>query len=155
MRQILIRAMLLLSRKIPPTLKDKLLNISYIRRVRNIIYQRSNLQPFSVSGLPFNITLYLNPAHPGERLFITRKHEPHVVQNLLRIVKPGWIIFDIGSFIGFYTVLFGKLCSPDGRVIAFEPVPSLKQQILLSCEANGLKNVHVESLALGADVGEV
>jgi FkbM family methyltransferase len=61
-----------------------------------------------------------------------------------------WVVFDIGAFIGFYTVLFGRLCGPEGKVIAFEPIEGLSEQMLRSCRANRLHNVAVEAKAVGA-----
>ena len=38
------------------------------------------------------------------------------------IKRSDWVL-DIGANIGHYTILFSRLAGPDGRVIAFEPVP--------------------------------
>jgi len=123
-----------------------------VAHIRDLIYRGAKIQPFLIPGLPFNLTLYVNVENPAERAFITTHYEPHVVQYLLRTIKDGWVAFDIGAFIGFYSILLGKLCGK-GRVIAFEPIESLQNQILLSAKANKLANIHVEPVAVGERSG--
>lgn len=153
MKGILRRLMLDLSRRIPPSIKDRLLGIPIVSSTRSWVYQNSQMELFTVPGLPFELKLYLDPEYPGERLFITRQHEPYVVDYLLRTVKPGWVSFDVGAFIGFYSVLLGKLCGSEGHVVAFEPLSVFEERILMACRANGLENVRVEPLALADNVG--
>ena len=44
--------------------------------------------------------------------------------NILdKYILPGDWVIDVGANIGHYTMRFSKLVGPDGRVIAFEPVP--------------------------------
>ncbi len=38
-------------------------------------------------------------------------------------IKAGAVVFDIGANVGFYTLLTAMLVRPEGRVVAFEPVP--------------------------------
>ncbi len=40
-----------------------------------------------------------------------------------RTIQPGDAVLDIGANIGFFSVLMASLAGPDGRVVAFEPVP--------------------------------
>lgn len=58
-------------------------------------------------------------------------------------VTTGSVVFDLGANVGFYTLLASELVGPDGKVIAFEPVPSnlefLKKHILI----NDIHNVTV------------
>jgi FkbM family methyltransferase len=142
-----------LAQRVPTNIKAKLHSISYIDNIRDLIYHGVEIEPFLIPGLPFDLVLYVNLQNPAERVFIVTHYEPRVVQYLLHTIKDGWIIFDIGAFIGFYSVLLGKLCGPHGRVIAFEPIESLHNQILLSAKANKLANIHVEPIAIGASSG--
>jgi FkbM family methyltransferase len=52
-------------------------------------------------------------------------YEPHIQAFCRRFLKPGYVVYDIGANLGLHTILFEKLCSPDGRVCAFEPNPGL------------------------------
>ncbi|GIW47805.1 MAG: hypothetical protein KatS3mg078_1682 [Deltaproteobacteria bacterium] len=60
----------------------------------------------------------------------------------------------LGPSLDFILWYLESYAVPQGCVIAFEPVESLKDQLLLSCEANKIENVHVESLAVGAKSGQ-
>jgi FkbM family methyltransferase len=75
--------------------------------------------------------------------------DPPITENLRRLVEDGFVIFDIGANIGYYTVLF-SLWTPGGKVVAVEPdsanLPTLHQNIT----RNGLRNVTVVEKALGA-----
>ena len=41
-----------------------------------------------------------------------------------RWIPPGGVALDVGSHVGFYTVLFASLVGPTGRVVGVEPVPA-------------------------------
>lgn len=43
---------------------------------------------------------------------------------LSKLIKPGDLVLDIGANVGHYTKRFSELVGPQGRVIAFEPVPT-------------------------------
>lgn len=57
------------------------------------------------------------------RSFVNGTWEPAVVQAISEVVKPGMCVVDIGAHIGFYTLVLAKLVGPQGRVLAFEPLP--------------------------------
>jgi methyltransferase, FkbM family len=153
MKSLIRRAIVKLAQKISPSIKAKLHSIPYVAKFRELIYHGSGIEPFLIPGLPFDLVLYVNLENPAERTFVVTHYEPHVVQYLLHTIKDGWVTFDIGAYIGFYSMLLGKLCGPHGRVIAFEPIESLQNRILLSAKANKLANIHVESLAVGESSG--
>ena len=83
------------------------------------------------------------------------EHEPHVFEFILNAIKEGQIIFDVGSWIGPYTLLFSKLVDRDGRVIAFEPSPSTFNILLDNLEKNNISNVTTENICLGNYVGKI
>lgn len=68
-------------------------------------------------------------------------------------IRQESIVFDIGANCGFYTLLAAKRCGRDGRVFAFEPMPSnlaiLRQHVAL----NRLANVLVLPMAVSAECG--
>ncbi len=67
-------------------------------------------------------------------------------------VEPGSVVWDIGAAIGFYTVIASRLVG-DGRVIAFEPLPSNREAIEQNLKLNDMTNVEVVPLALSDQVG--
>jgi FkbM family methyltransferase len=70
-----------------------------------------------------------------------------------RFLKPGMTVVDVGAHHGLYTLLASKLVGPTGKVIAFEPSPRERQRLTQHLRLNGLKDVQVETCALGSDEG--
>ncbi len=67
----------------------------------------------------------------------------------LRSIKKGDVIFDIGANIGYYSILFAKLCGKNGFVHCFEPVPETFEYLLKNmenCENAKLNNIAAASL---------
>ena len=83
------------------------------------------------------------------------KYESDVFQFILKTVKKGQTILDVGSWVGPYTLLFSKLVGHDGKVIAFEPFPSTFNILLDNLEKNNISNVITENICLGNSVGKV
>lgn len=52
-------------------------------------------------------------------------YEVEIVQTLPKLLGSGSVFVDIGAHIGFFTVLAAQLVGPTGRVLAFEPDPTL------------------------------
>jgi FkbM family methyltransferase len=70
-------------------------------------------------------------------------------------ITPGSIVFDIGSHVGFYTLLASVLVGSTGKVVAFEPLPRnlfyLKEHLRL----NHSQNVTVMDVAVSSSCGVV
>ena len=64
----------------------------------------------------------------------------------LRSIQKGDVIFDIGANIGYYSLLFSKLCGKNGFVHSFEPVPETYQLLV---RTRKLKNAKANNLAAG------
>jgi FkbM family methyltransferase len=60
-------------------------------------------------------------------------------------------VLDIGAHHGLYTVLASKRVGPSGKVIAFEPSPRERKQLVRNVRINFCSNVHIEPHALGKE----
>lgn len=98
------------------------------------------------AGLRFNAA----GANPGYALGTS---EPLVQEELARMVRPGDVVYDIGSNVGFFTVLCAKLAGPAGRVIAFEPLEATAQAARRNAELNQFGHVTVLTRAVGKSSG--
>ena len=62
--------------------------------------------------------------------------EPDMTYTMLRIIRPGDVVADVGASIGFFTVLMSKLVGPNGMVYSFEPdernLPRLQENLDLN-----------------------
>ncbi len=56
-------------------------------------------------------------------------------------LKKGDVVFDLGSYVGCFTIIASKLVGPKGKVIAFEPDKISYRKLLANLELNKLKNV--------------
>jgi FkbM family methyltransferase len=67
---------------------------------------------------------------------------------LAELIKPGWVVFDIGAHAGFYSLLAARRVGPDGRVYAFDPLPINVANLMRHIELNHLANIHVFPVAV-------
>lgn len=74
---------------------------------------------------------------------------------LERFLRPGDLAVDVGANVGAYTLFLAKLVGPAGEVIACEPDPRNLERLRANVERNGLRQVEIEALAIGAAPGEV
>jgi FkbM family methyltransferase len=92
--------------------------------------------------------LPLDHAHAG--LIVRGTLEPPVQEALRRLLAPGAVFFDIGANIGFFTILGARLVGPQGRVVAFEPVPACARAVARNIELNGFGQAEIREQAVGA-----
>ena len=79
--------------------------------------------------------------------------EPETKRWFVEHARPDWVVLDCGANIGYYSILFARLCSK-GKVYAFEPTRTVDMLVgnLRHC---GVENqVEVIPLALGAAIGD-
>jgi FkbM family methyltransferase len=82
--------------------------------------------------------------------------EPVVWHVMMRLIRAGDTIVDVGANIGIHTVAFAKRSAPDGRVYAFEPDSANLATLHAHIRLNHLEDrVSVFAAAIGATCGEV
>lgn len=80
--------------------------------------------------------------------------EPHIAEWMKRHAKLGGVVLDVGSNIGYFTLMASKLVGKEGTVVAIEPC---HRNLGILCEhlwMNSVGNVVVMSLA-GSDSNAV
>lgn len=100
----------------------------------------------------------LDLGSPTERPSVwTGRYEPHLLDFLLDVVRPGWHVIDVGANVGFYAVALGRrLRESGGQIYAFEPVAANAERLRENLALNGLaETVKVFRLALGEQPGTV
>lgn len=65
-----------------------------------------------------------------------------------RYLKPGMVFFDVGSNVGYYTLLAAPIVGKDGKVHAFDPVSEQHADLRANVERNKLQNVVPERLII-------
>ena len=86
--------------------------------------------------------------------FTVGTDEPAVQAELVRVLRPGGVVYDVGANVGFLTLIAARLVGPEGRVYAFEPIPDNARAIERNAALNGFANVTVLELALTDRSGE-
>lgn len=79
-------------------------------------------------------------------------YEPETVSIFLKLASSAAVTFDVGAYVGFYTVLAAH-ANPSGRVYAFEPHPGAYQRLLRNVQLNRLSNVECIQAAVGEAEG--
>lgn len=88
--------------------------------------------------------------HPFWKTVEDGQWEPAVIEKLIDIVKPTDTIFDVGAWIGAYTLLLSHLAK---KVIAFEPYSESRDILTNNLLLNNINNVLVEPYAISAQEG--
>ncbi len=83
----------------------------------------------------------------------TGKWETNCLDFLSGIVREGEIIFDVGAWIGPYSLFFSKLVGSRGKVIAFEPCPKSFSILVDHLNRNRALNVLAEPYGLSNSTG--
>ena len=91
--------------------------------------------------------LPLDHAHAG--LIVRGTLEPPVQEALRRLLAPGDVFYDIGANVGFFTLVGARLVGPQGRVVAFEPVPWCARAVGRNIELNGFEHASIREVAVG------
>ena len=70
-------------------------------------------------------------------------------------LRPGDKVMDIGANVGIFSIVMGATVGAQGRVFAFEPMSSNVLRLEKNIRKNGLGNVQIFPLALGASDGQM
>ena len=78
-------------------------------------------------------------------------YEAAYLKLLPVFIRPGSEVVDVGANVGAYTLLMARLVGPEGRVFAFEPLPTAADILAHTCQR--LTNVVIvrEALSDGED----
>jgi FkbM family methyltransferase len=63
-------------------------------------------------------------------------------QNLMiKHIKPGDVVYDLGANYGIHALLFARLVEQSGHVFGFEPIPHICSELQSNINLNGFRNV--------------
>jgi FkbM family methyltransferase len=82
-------------------------------------------------------SILLGGIEPAELLFVEK------------YLQPGMTVLDIGAHHGLYTLLASRRVGRGGVVVAFEPSPRERRQLLRNVKINFCSNACIEPCALG------
>jgi FkbM family methyltransferase len=97
--------------------------------------------------------------YPGENALIYLQNEGNyeVGETLLceRVVREGMTVFDVGSHIGLYSLLFARLVGEKGVTHAFEPDPRNFERLRTNLALNDAENVFANQCAVFRESGPI
>ena len=82
--------------------------------------------------------LWMRLQLPDETFLWRGEHEPDVQALLAKFLKPGWVAYDIGSYVGFFTLAMARVVVCEGWVLSFEPDPENAARVREHVARNGL-----------------
>jgi FkbM family methyltransferase len=101
---------------------------------------------------PLRGALWLPDA--GMHSCVAGTYETETQEVLVEHVRRGDVVFDIGANAGYFTLLASRLVGPEGRVVAFEPLPRALELLRRHVELNAVENVQVVDAAVSSRDGE-
>lgn len=81
--------------------------------------------------------------------------EPSLLDACFRIIQPGEVLLEIGTWIGPYSVLLARHLGPRGRLVGFEPDPVAFRQCLINLRLNEVYNAQVLPMAISDSSGQL
>jgi FkbM family methyltransferase len=119
-----------------------------VRELQSLLTSRTNV-------LGHNMYLDPNDKVVSPTLLHNGCFEPLETELVMRVVRPGDVVLDLGANIGYYTLLFARLVGERGKVIAFEPDPNNFKLLHKNVCANGYQNVILLNKAVADTQGTV
>jgi FkbM family methyltransferase len=89
----------------------------------------------------------------GKPIYTSGRYEPNESAALLRVLRPGQVVVDVGANIGYFTSLMARRVGMHGRVLAIEPDPGNLALLRANVARNRHHNVEVCPCAVGAIAG--
>jgi FkbM family methyltransferase len=80
-------------------------------------------------------------------------YEPFETELLLREVRPGDVVLDLGANVGYHTLLLARAVGPSGRVYAFEPDADNFALLADNVQRHGYHNVVLVDRAVSDTTG--
>ena len=76
-------------------------------------------------------------------------YELELQQAVDELVKPGWVVYDVGANIGYISLMLARQVGETGQVFSFEALPANVQRLQRNIGLNGLQErVQVYSAAV-------
>ena len=115
-----------LARAVPDTVVDRLQRLANSsprwRRILKRLSTPMRRGPRRISGGPARgLLMDLAGSRPS---YLLGTAEPDVVRFFEQTIQPGDTVFDLGANVGYFTLIAAALTGPDGRVVAYEPIPA-------------------------------
>lgn len=106
------------------------------------------------------VPMMLSTAIGAKQVLWLRRHlrrgdfEPHVIRAIVENVHQGQTCFEVGSWMGPYSILLSRVIGDNGRLYLFEPDPIARTACSENLRLNHCQNSFLFPFALGDGNGE-
>ena len=113
-------------------------------------FRKSNIINLNINKGRIKPKIYLDPKNGflDKYIYTKRKWDDLNTQIIISKLKTNDCFIDIGSNIGYFSLLASILVKMNGRVIAFEPIKKLYKQIKFSKKINSYNNIKIYNFGL-------
>lgn len=130
------------SRLLPSTVKQAIYRLPFlssgIRTLLNRVSPDGLTEVIAASGPLAGKPLYLDLQ--SEKFYWLGTYEPQLAEMLLKVCKPGMVVYDVGANIGYHSLIFAFAVGKTGKVFAFEPLPTNVERIRKHITLNKLED---------------
>ena len=81
------------------------------------------------------------------------RYEQSTTRLFQRLLRPGMVVLDVGSHVGYFALLSARHVGQEGRVYAFEPEPANYDLLSNNIELNGYANITAIQTAVSNELG--
>ena len=149
-------------KKIKIFLKKKNINIILFNDIYNLFlkiyvssfsfffFRKSKIINLNINKGRIKPKIYLDPKNGflDKYIYTKRKWDDLNTQIIISKLKTNDCFIDIGSNVGYFSLLASILVKMNGRVIAFEPIKKLYKQIKFSKKINSYNNIKIYNFGL-------
>ncbi len=146
------RAFKLFKYFIKPLTHHGLSKILFLKKCYSFLH--SNIIPESIMVDNMKMYLHHHDRELSEKLVLNKEWQKFEIEIILKNIKEGDTVLDIGANIGYYTLYIARKVGRKGRVFSFEPDPVNCKLLKKSVLANGYTNVIVEQKAVTEKTGK-
>jgi FkbM family methyltransferase len=97
----------------------------------------------------------IDPGDPFQRAMLFGTFDPWLEDAIARFIRPGDVVFDCGTYIGFVTLRLARQVGPGGQVHAFEADPRVVTRVEQNLAANEMGQVRLNHAAVSDADGEL
>jgi FkbM family methyltransferase len=120
--------------------------VNYVKLTK---FNKEELFNFNFDDEKFSI--FINPKNGvvDNEIYLHGVYEPYFLLKIKEHISSGDIFVDIGANIGQHSLFAASIVGDCGRVISFEPIKSIYNQLVHSVEVNKFHNVDAYNFACG------